>query len=244
MTPLSWEGWADRFSKAGYQVTAPAWPGRDDDVAGQRSRHPDPARGKLRLADVVAHFEAAVRALATPPVLIGHSMGGLVVQLLLQRGLGAKGVAIHSQAPKGIVTVSWPFIKSNWSVVSPFRRAAEPFLMSFEEFQYAWVHTLPVALQREAYDRYVVPESRLVARDSLGAEGLVDFTKERPPLLLTAGSEDHVIPAQLNRKNHAAYARGPSRTDWREFAGRTHFVLGQPGWEEVADHVRGWIEGH
>lgn len=115
--------------------------------------------------------------------------------------------------------------------------------MSFEEFQYAWVHTLPVVERRKAYDRYVVPESRLVARDSLGDEGLVDFMKERPPLLLTAGSDDHVIPAQLNRKNHAAYAKGPSRTDWREFTGRTHFVLGQPGWEEVADHVRGWIEG-
>ena len=59
-------------------------------------------------------------------------------------------------------------------------------------------------------------------------------------MLLVAGELDHIIPASLNRKNHAFYDGPP--TDFREFAGRTHWICGQDGWEEVAGYVESWLE--
>jgi alpha-beta hydrolase superfamily lysophospholipase len=111
--------------------------------------------------------------------------------------------------------------------------------MTFERFQYTFVNTLPLAEQRAAYERYVVPESRRVSRESLTAR--VDFKKPHPPLLLIAGSADNIIPASLNKANYAKFKQSSSVTDFKEFAGRTHFIIGQKGWEEVADFVLAWL---
>jgi pimeloyl-ACP methyl ester carboxylesterase len=242
MTPDCWHAWPARFEKSGYRVVAPPWPGRDKSVEALRKAHPDPAVGKLRLAEVVEHFDALVRAMPEPPVLIGHSMGGLIVQILLARGLGKKGIAIDPAPPKGVFVASWAFLKSNWAVVSPFTDADDPYLMSFEEFRYAWAHTLSEEAQRSAYDKFMVPESRRVGRDATTDVADIDFTRKTAPLLITAGASDHIVPAALNKKNHAAYAKCPSPTDFHEFPGRTHLVLSQTGWEEVADFVRAWME--
>jgi len=126
-------------------------------------------------------------------------------------------------------------------MISPIASRYAPRLMPFADFQYAFVNTLPLAQQKAAYDRYVVPESRMVPRDGLGAIGKIDFRKPHVPLLLTAGSEDHIIPASLNRTNHAKYRHPASITDFKEFKGRDHFVIGETGWEEVADYVLDWL---
>jgi alpha-beta hydrolase superfamily lysophospholipase len=84
-----------------------------------------------------------------------------------------------------------------------------------------------------------VPESRRVPRNSLTAR--IDFKKPHPPLLLIAGSADNIIPASLIKSNHAKYRRSASVTDFKEFAGRTHFIIGQKGWEEIADYVLAWL---
>jgi pimeloyl-ACP methyl ester carboxylesterase len=112
--------------------------------------------------------------------------------------------------------------------------------MSFEHFQYAFANTLPFEEQRAAYDRYMVPESRGVPISSLGAAGKVDFSRPRRPLLITAGEKDHIVPASLNRSNLAKY-QIPSVTDFKEFAGRDHFLIGSRGWEEIADYCLEWL---
>jgi len=116
----------------------------------------------------------------------------------------------------------------------------QPVQTTFEHFQYAFVNTLPLDEQRAAYDRYVVPESRGVPVSSLGSAGQVDFSKPRRPLLITAGEKDHIIPASLNRSNHKRY-KAVSVTDFKEFAGRDHFLIGSRGWEEIADYCLEWL---
>lgn len=244
MTPACWQGWVERFTAQGYTVLAPAWPGHELPVAEQRRRHPDPARGALTLGEVVAHYEQVIRALPERPILMGHSMGGLVVQLLLQKGLGAAGVAIDSAPPKGVLSLKYSFLKSNWPVVSPFARKREPFLPSFDQFRYAFAHTLPEAEARAAYDALVVPESRLVGNGPTTEAARIDFQAPRPPLLLLAGAEDHIIPASLNRSNFERYRKAPAVTELEDLPGRVHFVLGQRGWEEVADRALAWAAAH
>jgi pimeloyl-ACP methyl ester carboxylesterase len=114
--------------------------------------------------------------------------------------------------------------------------------MSFERFQYAFVNALPQAEQRSAYDRYVVPESRGVPTQSLTSVARIDFKKPHPPLLITAGEKDHIIPASLNLTNYRKYKASPSVTDFKQFEGRDHFGVGEKGWEEIADYSLAWLE--
>ena len=241
MTSLCWEQWTPFFQAKGYTCVPVAWPGRDQPVDTLRKKHPDPQLAKLTLGAVVEHVASAIQALPEKPILVGHSMGGLVVQLLLQRDLGAAGIAIDSAPPMGVFSTKWSFVKSNWPHITPFASKSQPIEMSFERFQYTFVHTLPLAEQRAAYDRYVVPESRRVPAESLTKVAGIDFKKQHAPLLLIAGSDDHLIPASLNKSNYAKYKQSSSLTDYKEFPGRTHFIIGQKNWEEVAGYVLSWL---
>src|SRR6059058_1766354 len=103
MTPLSWEHWITHYTQRGHRVLAPAWPGLDAQPEELR-RDPSPLRG-LGITEVVDHYDRIIRELDRPPIIIGHSFGGLTTQLLLDRGLGAAGVAIGTAPPKGVVVL-------------------------------------------------------------------------------------------------------------------------------------------
>lgn len=240
MNPLCWEKWIPHYEARGYKVIAPAWPRRDRSVEELRKAHPDPELPKLKLNDIVEQMVSVIQALDEKPAIMGHSMGGLVVQLLLQHDLAVAGVAIDPAPPAGVFTTEWSFIKSNMPAINPFL-LNQPVMMRFEHFQYAFANTLPLNEQRDAYDRYMVPESRGVPTSSLGAAGKVDFQRPRRPLLITAGEKDHIIPASLNRSNYNKY-KGTFVTDFKEFAGRDHFLIASRGWEEIADYCLNWLE--
>lgn len=242
MTPLCWEHWIERYKTKGYHCLAPAWPGRDKTIDKQREDHPDPELGKLKLRDVVEGMAAAIQAAGEKPAIIGHSMGGLVVQLLLQRDLAAAGVAIDPAPPMGVFSTELSFLKANFPVINPLTPVTQPDLMSFERFQYAFVNTLTRSEGRAAYDRYVVPESRGVPTQLLTSVAKIDFKKPHPPLLITAGEKDHIIPASLNRTNYNKYKASTSVTDFKQFDGRDHFGIGEKGWEEIADYSLSWLE--
>lgn len=241
MTPLCWEPWTQYYSAQGYTCLTPPWPGRDRPVAELVAAHPNPQVGQLTLRQLLTHYADLVQKLPEKPVLIGHSMGGLLTQLLIQRGLAAAGIAIHSGPPFGVLSLEPSFLKSALPILNPLKPRTDPYYMTFEHFQYTFVHTLPLTEQKAAYETYVVPESRQVAWQMISSVSQLDFNKPHAPLLLTAGSADRIIPASLNRSNAARYGKNVS-VDFKEFPGRTHFVLGQPGWEEVAAYGVEWLK--
>jgi len=243
MTHRCWDGWVERYTKLGVTCEAPPWPHHEASPPEIRAKHPDPKLGALTLPDVVEAMARVVSA-GEKPVLIGHSMGGLIVQLLLARGLGVAGVGIDSAPPAGVVAFSWSFIKSNWGVINPFANVNEAFLPSPAQFKYAFAHTLPEAEVASIYEQQVTPESRRVGRGPLSGAAKIDFTQPRPPLLLVAGSDDHIVPTALNRANWHKQRRSPGGCEFREFPGRVHYILGQSGWEEVADFVLEWVKKH
>ncbi len=240
MIPQCWENWTSFFNTQGYTCFAPAWPGRDQPLETLRQECLDPELGKLTLKKVYWNYRDLIDSMPEKPVLIGHSMGGLIVQLLLQENLAVAGVAIDSAPPRGVLTARWSFIRSNFPHISPFASASKPIRMSFSRFQYTFVNGLPMTEQEAAYLKYVVPESRRVPRQSLTAK--IDFSKPHPPLLLIAGSNDHLIPSSLNRTIYKRYKSSASMTVFKEFPGRTHYIIGQRGWEEVASYVLGWLK--
>jgi len=200
--------------------------------------------GTLDLQQVVEAFAKTIRSLAEKPVLIGHSMGGLVTQLLLQKDLAAAGIAIDSAPPVGVFTTAWPFFKANWGHINPFAKQDQPVAMTFKRFQYCFVNGMPLDEQRSAFDRFTVPESRRVPRQALASVAKIDFNQPHVPLLLIAGSNDHLIPPSLVRTNLRRYRNSPSAIDYKEFPGRTHFIIGQRNWEEVADYCLEWLAQH
>jgi pimeloyl-ACP methyl ester carboxylesterase len=239
MSSLCWENWIKYFASNGYHCLAPAWPGRDQPVDSLRKLSHDPQLACLTLNDVIRHYSDIIHSLPGKPILIGHSMGGLVVQVLLQKEQVSAGVAIDSAPPMGVLSASWPFLRSNWPHITPFVSQDNPVEMSFPRFQYTFTNDMPSIEQQAAFNRYVVPESRRVPRQSLTTR--VDFQRTHAPLLMIAGASDHLIPASLNRRNFNRYQPSPSRTDYKEFSGRTHFIIGQDGWEEVAGYITGWL---
>jgi len=236
MTGSSWSGWQTYFEDRGYPTHAPDWPYREG-APEQLKEAPPEGLPDLGLEEVLDVYRAAIDDMPEPPVVIGHSMGGLIVQILLQEGRVRAGVAIDSAPPAGVRTTKWSFLRSNVPVILKRRK---PFVPSSSWFAYAFAHTLDHDELERVWRTHAVPESGRVARDSTSALARIDPTADRPPLLLVAGELDHIIPASLNRKNYRFYDGPP--TDFVEFPGRTHWICGQEGWEEVADHVEAWLE--
>ena len=245
MTPLSWEHWIVRYEARGFRVLAPAWPGMDDDIDGLRR---DPSGiGRLGIREIVDHYDAIVRGLDHPPIVMGHSFGGAFTQILLDRGLGAAGVAIDSAAVKGVPTPPWSTLKSAFRVLKSPTNYNGAVALSFEEFHYAFANTLSEEESRAAYEHYAVPgPGRVLFQAALAnfnprAATSVDFhNDDRAPLLFIAGGKDHISPAALNEANARRYLESKAITVYEEFPLRSHFTLGEVGWELVADYALTW----
>ncbi len=237
-----WDQWQIFFRQKGFETEAPAWPFKESSANALRLRQPDQEVATIRLASLLEYYTAYISKLPEKPILIGHSMGGLLVQLLIQRELAFAGVAIHSLQPQGVFTFKFSFYKAGWGPLGFFTSTKKTYLMSFKEWQYAFTNCMPYEEQKEAYYKFLIPESKLVVRDAITSVAKVDFKKPHDPLLFISGSIDRFIPASLNYSNYKKYSHSGSITAYKEFEGRNHFVLGQPGWEENAIYILGWIE--
>ncbi len=242
VTSRCWDAWVAYFQARGYSCVAIPYPGRDRTVKALRESPGGAGLGALTLNQVVEHHVRALRRLDDKPIVIGHSFGGLLTQLMVQRDLAAAAVAIDSVPPQGVLSLQWSFFRSTWPVLNPFVPASRPYMMSFRHFQYTFVNDLPLDEQRRAYELHVVPESRRLARGGLSSAARVDFTRQHAPLLMIAGEKDNIMPAALNRSNYRRYRSAtPSITEYKEFPGRGHYsIIAGPGWEEVADYAVDW----
>jgi pimeloyl-ACP methyl ester carboxylesterase len=237
-----WDEWKAYFESKGYTCYAPAHPNKDASAVALRGQHPHSAIAANRLTAVVDSYAQFIKGLPEKPILVGHSFGGLMVQLLLQRDLAVAGVAIHSVPPQGVISFKWSFIRAVTPALGLFTSADKTYLMTFKQWQYAFTNGMPLSVQQTSYEELVVPESKRMARGGLSSEAKIDFKRPHVPLLFVAGSTDHIMPASLNHSNYQRYKKhAHSQTDYKEFVGRNHFVLGQPTWREDADYVLAWL---
>ncbi len=247
MTPRSWEPFRRFYEERGYEVLAPAWPRLHGDVEDVR-RDPSALAG-LGLLEIFEHYDKFVRALPEPPILIGHSFGGLTVQVLLDRGLGAAGVSIDGTAPKGILPLPFSVIRAANPVLSnPFNYWGTVGL-SFAQFRYTFANTMTEADARGAYEEQAVPgPGRPVFQSALGnltpraATTVNHLNDDRAPLLLIAGGSDHLVPPVLNQINFKKYGKSRAVTAYKEFPDRSHLIVAQEGWEEVAEYALDWAQ--
>jgi pimeloyl-ACP methyl ester carboxylesterase len=170
-------------------------------------------------------------------VLIGHSFGGLIVELLLDRGLGRAGVAMSPAPPKGILVLPFSSLKlaapalahpSKWHGVVP---------LTLEEFTYGFVNTFSPETGQIFYEAGF-------ANFQLHPPTEVHFEKgDRAPLLVVGADQDHTVPASLAKKQYEKYQDSEAQTDYVEVAGRPHLMMVAEGWEEIAAAIQTWLDG-
>jgi alpha-beta hydrolase superfamily lysophospholipase len=242
----SWEGWAERFTSHGYAVCVPGWPG-EAPTADRVRRDPGPLRD-LGLATLTAHYEKIVRSFDNPPVLIGHSAGGLIAQHLLGAGLGRAAVAL-APLPAGGVPLDNGRPRS-WSLMSA-GSTRHPCFEPLPRTRFRHVVANAVGDEEAAklFDRYAVPAPLGLLAD-LGldriAAGPVDTAVDtansaRGPLLLVSGQEDRMVPDAVTRSVYKLYGDSSAVTDLKQFADRGHSLVFDSGWRSVADHVLAWL---
>jgi pimeloyl-ACP methyl ester carboxylesterase len=242
MTALSWKNWVRDYSDKGYWVIAANWPGMDGEI--DKLRRDPSSFANLGLTEVVDHYEQIIRELETPPIIIGYGFGGLVTQILLDRGWGAAGVAIATAPVKGIARLPLSVLKLAFSVLGKSHRNKTASLTA-EQFHRAFANTLTKTESLDAFKRYVVPAPNRVLLQTAFANFIshtpatVNFRNEtRAPLLLVAGGKDRVVPSSLVKANFDLYRKSKAETDYKEYSEQTHFTFLQD--TKIADYVLGW----
>ena len=253
MTPTSWDTWAGRFRAAGHEVIVPGWPGIDDRTVAQVRANPEPLKG-IGLKQIVDHYERIVRALPVKPIIMGHSFGGLIAQMLADRGLGVAVVGVAPAQPAGITALPPSTLWTGTPILSnPFgKNGALP--LSKSHFHFTFGNDLPRAASDELWEKYAVPsynrvffEGVAAAFNEKGGVSHVDYGRaDRAPLLVLAGDRDHVVPPTIAKAIVKKYrsSGSPAVVDYREYPGRTHRIVSQTGWEQVADDALAWATTH
>ncbi|SKC68964.1 alpha/beta hydrolase [Krasilnikoviella flava] len=250
MTPRSWEGWVHRYQQQGFTVLTPAYPGFEIEV--EALRESPEIIADLTVPETVEHLADVISGLDRPPIIMGHSFGGALTQILLARGLGAAGVVIDSAPTEGVRVTPPSQAKSLFPALKNPATRHRAVGFTPEEFHYAFTNTLSAEESRAVWDRYAIPapgrwvwDYGLIANFKPGhQETWVDFSTDRAPLLFIAGEKDHIMPPSVNRSNAKYWEKSPAVTEYDEFEGRDHWTCAAPGWERVADRALTWALEH
>src|SRR5215211_365427 len=226
VTPRSWEEWIAYYQDKGYRVLAPAYPGFEVEVEALRA-DPTPIEN-LTVPAVIDHLTEVIGGLERPPILMGHSAGGVFTQLMLDRGYGAVGVVMDSAPTEGVPVVPLSQLKSTFPALRTVgRKKAAGF--TFEQWHYAFCNTFTEERSRQLYERYHIPASVRVLWGSALAT-------------LEPGNEDHLMPPSVQRSN-AKHYKSKTVTEVKEFEG-PHLLPSRDRWEEVADYALEWAVKH
>jgi pimeloyl-ACP methyl ester carboxylesterase len=249
VTPRSWEGWIERFERKGYRVLAPAYPGFEVEVEALNA-DPTPIE-QLDVPELLESMETVIRSLDAPPIIMGHSAGGVFTQILLDRGFGAAGVAVNSGPTEGVKVVPLSQIRSAFPVLKNPANRHRAVGFTFDQWQYVFTNGFEEDEAARLYERYHIPASGKVFWGSALAnihpgpdDNHVRYdNQERAPLLFLSGENDHIFPPKVQQSN-AKHYKVRSATEVKVFEGRAHLMPAQEGWEEVADYALDWAVEH
>ena len=245
----SWEDWAERFREAGYETSAPGWPGEPDTVADARA-HPE-AIADHGIDDVVAHYAKHIEQLGAKPILVGHSFGGMIAQKLLGQDLAAAAVAIDAAQIKGVLPLPLSSLRVTFPVFKNPANRHRAVSLTAEQFRYAFGNAIPEEESNELYERWSIPapgkplfEAAAANFDPHSPAKVNTANELRGPLLLIMGGRDHTVPEAVTRATLKQYRHSDAVTDITEFADRAHSLTIDHGWREVADTVLTWLKKH
>ncbi|HEX6761454.1 MAG TPA: alpha/beta hydrolase [Gaiellaceae bacterium] len=236
----SWDAWLPVFEAAGYAPVAASWPD-DPPTVEEANASPEVLAGKS-VAQVADHHAELIGTLTTKPVVVGHSFGGLLTQILAGRGLSRASVAIDPAPFRGVLPLPVSAIRSSSPVLlNPLNRnRAVPLTLG--QFRYAFANAVDEEEAKQLYETYAVPGPGLPIFEAASANfnpwsGLKVDTKnpERGPLLILSGERDHTVPWAIAHASYKKQRGNPGVTEITEMKGRGHSLTIDSGWREVAD---------
>jgi pimeloyl-ACP methyl ester carboxylesterase len=242
----SWQAWMDFFQAKGYQTLNPGWPGDSATVAASRA-NPD-AIANHGVTEIADSYEKVIKGLSEPPILIGHSFGGLLAQILLGRGVAAAAVAIDPAPMKGVWQLPVSTLKASLPVLGNPFNLKKAYSLTYDDFRYGFANAVPEAEAHELYDKWTIPgpcrplfQAATAAFAGMETKVNTDNTT-RGPLLITGGGSDHIAPPILGQASAKKY-NSSVVTDFKLFEGRGHSLIVDHGWKDVAEYSLEWLNG-
>jgi pimeloyl-ACP methyl ester carboxylesterase len=240
LLPSSWDRWAKLFEEAGFTALTPGWPDDPDNVE-EANIHPGVFAHKS-VGQVADHFDAIVRGLTIKPVVIGHSFGGLLAQILAGRALATATVAIDPAPFRGVLPLPFSALKSAWPVLGNPANINRAIPLTFDQFRFAFANALSEHEAQGLYDTFAVPASGKPLFQAAAAnlnpwtEAKVDTENpERGPLLIISGEKDNTVPWAIASASFKLQQRNPGVTEIVEMPNRGHSLTIDHGWREVAE---------
>jgi pimeloyl-ACP methyl ester carboxylesterase len=245
----AWAPWIELFAEHGYPATAPGWPGDADSVAATRA-DPHPLDG-IGIEDVCRHYAAIIEGMDEAPIIVGHSVGGLIAQELLAHGYGRAAVAIDPAPVKGVKHLPYAQLKSGLPVLGNPANRKRTVALTAGQFKYSFGNALTDEESDGLWDAWTIPgPGRPLFEDATAtfsrhSAAAVDMDAARPgPLLLMSGSVDHTVPQVVTEDVYGLYGKRPDAglVDLKIFEGRGHSLTMDHGWREVAETVLTWLD--
>jgi len=243
----SWQPWMDFFNQHSYATLNPPWPGDSPSVSESRNNPSSIAnRGVREVTDSYANF---ISSLSEPPIIIGHSFGGLIAQVILGRGIAKAAVAIDPAPIKGVWQLPFSALKASLPVLGNPFNLKKAVSLTYPQFRYGFANAVPEEEAKELYNRWTIPAParplfQAAVASLAGSETKVNTKNtSRGPLLITGGEKDHIAPAILGKASQQKY-NSSVITDFKLFEGRGHSLIVDRGWGEIAAYLLIWLNQH
>jgi alpha-beta hydrolase superfamily lysophospholipase len=242
----SWAPWVELFEQAGYAPVAPGWPNEAATVAAARE-NPE-AVANLGIDDVTEHYAKIIGELAAPPIIIGHSFGGLITEKLLGEGVGAAGVAIDPAQIKGVLPLPLAQLRAGLPGLGNPANLHKAVSLTEKEFRFGFGNAVSEEESSALFEKWTIPSpgrplfQAAAANFALHSQAKVDTANAtRGPLLLISGTADHTVPDVVTRSTFKQYRDSTAVTELKQFEGRGHSLAIDSGWRDIADAVVAWL---
>ena len=249
LLPSSWDRWTALFEEHGYATLTPGWPD-DPETVQEANAHPEAFAGKS-IGQIADHFEEIVRGLDRKPVIIGHSFGGLLTQILAGRGLASVSVAIDPAPFRGVLPLPVSALKSAFPVLGNPANRSRAVPLTYDQFRYAFANAVDESEARQLYETFAVPAAgkplfqAATANLNPWTEAKVDTKNpDRGPLLIISGEQDNTVPWAIANASYKQQKDNPGTTEIVELKGRGHALTIDNGWQEVAAAALTFVEKH
>tara|TARA_R110002126_G_scaffold277560_3_gene423580 strand:- start:19094 stop:19885 length:792 start_codon:yes stop_codon:yes gene_type:complete len=245
MHSSSWQKWMDYFNKQGYRTLNPGWPGDAETVAKCRE-NPNSIANK-GVSEIVESYTKIIATLSEPPVVIGHSFGGLIAQILLSQNLVSGCIAINPAPIKGVWQLPLSVLKASFPVLGNPFNYKKANALTFKQFCYGFANAIPKEEAKKLYELYTIPAPCKPLFQAATATFAGNETKvntgntKRGPLLITGGEKDNQAPPILGKASLKKY-NSSVISDFKLFENRGHSIAIDNGWKEVAEYSNNWLK--
>src|SRR5216684_2295202 len=247
LLPTSWDRWATLFEQAGYTALTPGWPD-DPETVSEANANPEVFAHKT-VGQVADHFDEIIRGLKRKPAIIGHSFGGLLVQILSGRGLSSATVAIDPAPFRGVLPLPFSALKSAAPVLGNPANRNRAIPLTYDQFRYGFANAVSEDEAKQLYDTFAVPASGAPIFQAAAAnlnswiDAKVDTKNpDRGPLLIINGQKDNTVPWAIANASYKQQKRNAGVTEIVEMPNRGHALVIDSGWREVADNALTFVK--